>query len=218
MSTTDDYVALITNEHRDKQNFVATMRALTQGPSDVQNLLAALNLKFDLDQAIGVQLDQVGVWAGITRQVAVPLTGVYFAFDTVGVGFDQGSWQGPFDPSVGLVNLDDANYRVVIKAKVAANHWDGTLPDFLKIMALVFAGTPTLIFATDNQDMSMTVGLAGHLPSAVLISLLHGGYLVPKPEGVRLNYISTSLDGSPIFGFDLNNGYIAGFDQGAWGV
>jgi len=36
---------------------------------------------------------------------------------------------------------------------------------------------------------------------------------------VRVNYtIVTSVDTAPLFGFDVNNQYIAGFDIGAWGT
>ena len=37
-----------------------------------------------------------------------------------------------------------------------------------------------------------------------------------KPEGVGLNYAVTTVDGSPVFGFDMNNSQVAGWDTGAW--
>lgn len=56
------------------------------------------------------------------------------------------------------------------------------------------------------------------MPSAVFLALLAGGYIPLKPEGVRVNYtVVTTVDGAPMFGFDMNNQFVAGFDAGAWG-
>nr|WP_230946052.1 DUF2612 domain-containing protein [Burkholderia vietnamiensis] len=64
----------------------------------------------------------------------------------------------------------------------------------------------------------MTIGIAGKVPSAVFLALLAGGYIPLKPEGVRVAYtIVTTVDGAPMFGFDMNNQFVAGFDTGAWG-
>ena len=38
-----------------------------------------------------------------------------------------------------------------------------------------------------------------------------------KPSGVRLNVIKTSVSTEPLFGFDVSNNIIAGFDEAAWG-
>ncbi|HEP6287958.1 TPA: DUF2612 domain-containing protein, partial [Burkholderia vietnamiensis] len=39
-----------------------------------------------------------------------------------------------------------------------------------------------------------------------------------KPEGVRVAYtIVTTVDGAPMFGFDMSNQFVAGFDSGSWG-
>jgi len=217
-ASTDDYVALLTGEHRNKQNFVAVVRALTAGPSDLINVEQGLVQNFDLDQAIGVQLDQDGLWIGAARTLDAPLPTTYFAFDTFGVGWDEGTWYEDGQPVSGLTVLDDTAYRTLLKSKIGANQWDGTLPSLIAIMQAVFAGTSTNVFASDEQNMSMTVGLSGALPTPVQIALLRGGYLVPKPMGVHVNYFTTTVDGAPLFGWDVENTYIQGWDEGAWGA
>ena len=212
-----DYTGLITSEHNQRPKFMATVSALAQSMVDLQNVLGSLPGKFDLDAAEGDQLDSVGEWVGISRYVATPLTGVYFSFDTAGLGFDQGSWKGPCDPDSGITRLDDGTYRLVIRAKIGANHWDGTLGSSKAILDSIFSGG-TFVFIQDNQDMSMTIGIAGTIPSAVFLALLAHGIIRLKPEGVRVNYmIVTSSDGAPIFGFDVENNLVSGFDVGAWG-
>lgn len=148
----------------------------------------------------------------------IPLTDVYFSFDTESLGFDQGSWKGPFDPDTGLTRLDNDTYRLVIHAKIGANHWDGTLESSRAILDSIFGGG-TFVFIQDNQDMSMTVGIAGVIPSSVFLALLRNGLILLKPEGVRINIvIVTSVDGTPLFGFDMENDLVSGFDTGTWGT
>lgn len=217
MASLSDYLALITTEHSGKPKYMAMLEGVLGPMVDALNASAQLSADFDLDQAIGAQLDVVGLWVGIGRRVKTPLVGVYFSLDTDGLGFDQGVWKGPFDPDSGVVELDDDTYRVLIKAKIGANHWDGTLGASKEILDLVFSDD-THVFIQDNQDMSMTIGVSGAMPSAISLSLLTGGYIPIKPEGVRVDYyIVTSTDG-PLFGFDVSNEYISGFDQGSWGT
>lgn len=215
MADATDYTQLITSEHNDRPRFMAMVALVTGSLADATNAALSLPDAFDLDAAIGAQLDVVGQWVGITRQVKTPLA-VYFAFDTEGLGFDQGTWRGRFDPDSGLTQLDDDTYRLLIRAKIGANHWDGTLAGSKPILDLVFPG-PAVAFIEDNQDMSMTIGIAGVPPSALELALLTGGYIPIKPEGVRVNYITTTAPG-PIFGFDVDNSLIAGFDEGSWGA
>ena len=114
MATIGQYEDLIVPEHQGQPNFTATVDLSCQPYVDEQNLLANYDLLFDLDVAVGAQLDAVGVRIGRSRQVTTPLTGVYFAWDTAGLGWDQGYWQGEFDPSTGVTSLDDATYRLLL--------------------------------------------------------------------------------------------------------
>ena len=218
MADLSQYTDLITSEHNKRPKFMAVVETLAEPMVDLQNVLSAMPGKFDLDNAVGDQLGTIGLWVGISRDVPVPLTGVYFSLDIDGLGFDQGSWKGPFDPDAGLTRLDDDTYRLVIRAKIGANHWDGTLESSKAILDSIFGGG-TFVFIQDNQDMSMTIGIAGVIPSAVFLAVLANGFIPLKPEGVRINIvIVTTVDGAPMFGFDMSNNLVAGFDTGAWGT
>jgi RNAse (barnase) inhibitor barstar len=217
MSAVTDYTSLITSEHSSKPRFAAMFAAVAQCFVDQINVMQSIPAAFDLDTAVGVQLDAVGLWAGITRQVKTPLN-VYFSLDTANLGFDQGNWQGPFDPSTGLTSLDDGTFRTLIRAKIAANSWDGTIPGAASAYANLFAGSGSFIFIQDGGDMTMTVGVSGAIPSALLRALFSGGYLHLKPEGVRANYVVPSVNNTSLFGFDVSNQYIRGFDAGSWAV
>lgn len=216
MASTDKYLALITGQHRGKPKFAATVLGAVAPLVDLQNLIGTFPAAYDLDSAVGVQLDAVGLWVGRSRTVATPLAGVYFSWDTEGLGWDQGVWKGPYDPDTGVVSLDDETYRVLLRAKIAANSWDGTLPGAKAVLDWAFNDPDTHVFVQDNMDMSMTIGVAGKLPTPIVRALITGGYIPVKPEGVRLNYAVTTVDGAPLFGFDMNNSQVAGWDTGAW--
>ena len=64
------YLALITSQHAGAQNFVTMVGGTVQPFADEQALLSGLPALFDLDAAVGVQLDVIGLWAGVTRFVA----------------------------------------------------------------------------------------------------------------------------------------------------
>lgn len=210
-----DYTKLITSEHSDKPNFMAVVTALCQPFVDELSTLNSLPAAYDIDIAIGVQLDDVGRWVGISRNIQTPLN-VYFSFDTAGLGFDQGTWFGPFDATSGLTTLPDDSYRTLLYAKIGNNQWDGTVPNAYTFLNKVLGADNAVI--QDNGDMSMLFGYMGAVPlNAVTISLLENGYLDVKPVGVRINsYITPSVPGSPFFGFDVENPTISGLDVGGW--
>lgn len=212
-----DYTSLITSQHRHKPKFKSMVSAVAGAFDEVRTVFEQIVQSYDLDVAVGDQLDAIGLWVGLSRYISTPLA-VYFSLDTAGLGFDQGNWKGPYDPDTGLTRLDDSTYRTMIRAKIGANNWDGTAGGMLAIFQRAFSGTGALPFVIDNQDMTMTVCLAGASPPALLKSLLTHGYLPLKPAGVKVNYLQTSVSGSPLFGFDINNQYISGFNSGAFAI
>jgi Protein of unknown function (DUF2612) len=210
------YTDLITSEHSQKPKFVATVDVSVSGGLRVEEVLDSFTGDFDLDTAIGAQLDVIGEWVGRSRLVSIPLTDVYFVLDGY-PGLDEGAWQGPYDPDSGLVALDDESYRFLIRAKIAANSWDGTIPSAYAVWQEAF-NDGSIIIIQDNQDMSMVVGIAGMPPNAVTTALISGGYIPLKPAGVRVNYWALAQEAGPIFALDVDGigPALAGFDLGNW--
>ena len=170
----------------------------------------------DMDGAIGVQLDATGGRGGRSRELSLPLQGVYFALDISGVGLDEGIWKGEFDPESGLTTLPDDQYRTLLKAKVAANAWDGTTPGAYDVWETAFSDSGSYIVIQDNQDMSMAIGIAGLQLDRVTEQLLLQGYLPLKPEGVRVSYYAVSSNEGPLFALDAESEALAGLDHGSW--
>jgi hypothetical protein len=210
------YTDLITSQHAARAKFSATIEALTQPALDLQAVMGGFPADYDLDSAVGAQLDVVGEWVGQSRFVVVPLDGVYFAFNTDGVGFNQGYWLGRYDPTTGSSALPDEAYRALLKATVALNHWDGTVPAAAAAIAPLFPDNA--VYIQDRQDMSISVAVGGPPLDRLLSALLTGGYLALKAATVRIDFTFTSFPPLPVFGFGADNEFIGGFNHGAWGV
>lgn len=212
-----NYLDLVTSEHAKREKFIATLTALLQPLSDNVDLIASLPAKFDISVAVGDQLDAVGKWVGQSRVVNSELTGVYFSFDTDGVGFDEGAWFGPGDSPTGLSTLPDDTYRLLLYARIAINQWDGTEPGAVNGFAAMFEAEGFRIALQDNQDMTMgMVGLTGDV-GPLLQALFEQGYMDFRPAGVRINeHVVPSVPGAPFFGFGPETGLIGGFGTGAW--
>lgn len=215
--TTDEYLSLITSAHSDKPRFEATVAVGVSPFARVQEVLNSLVFEFDIDTATGVQLDVVGEWVGRSRRIDTPLVGVYFAWDDLdSTGWDSGVWKDIHDPESGLVDLPDDAYRLLLKSKVAANNWDGTIPQAYEVWTSAF-GTGTYLLIQDNQDMSMVVGIAGQPLSIVEQALLTKGYIPLKPEGVRIDYYAVAPAAGPLFAWDISeSSATAGWETGLW--
>ncbi|HHA1954404.1 DUF2612 domain-containing protein [Enterobacter ludwigii] len=220
------YTGLITNYHATKPKFYdhidLSTRPLTNISLSMQGLLTA----FDLDKAVGVQLDILGLWIGRSRIVRQPINGVYFSWDTDDLGYDQGVWQGPYDPDSGYTSLSDETYRIILKAKIAINNWDGRNDSLPTILDAATEGSGIRMQIVDNQDMTISVWVFPETDindvSLELIAAIRQGYLTIKAAGVWAGSIETPAvetpsEGNKFFGFDMENDYFAGFDSGAWG-
>lgn len=219
------YTGLITNYHATKPLFVQHVDLSTRPLTDTATALNSLLTLLDIDTAVGPQLDILGEWIGRSRYVVTPISGIYFAWDADSLGYDQGVWQGPYDPDNGYTALSDETYRVILKAKIAINNWDGTNDTLPPILDNALAGSGLRMQIVDNQDMTISIWVFPETDiasaSLELIAAIKQGYLTIKAAGVwggsiEIPAVETPSVGSRFFGFDMDNDYIAGFDEGAW--
>lgn len=150
MRTTDDYVALITPLYSTKPKFVATIEASVDPLVRLQALLNGLPQDFDIDTAIGAQLDAVGVRVGRSRELVTPLPAFFFSWGDPARCWGRGIWFGPHDTKYGIRLLDDDTYRRLLKAKVLSNAWDGTVAGEQGILDAFFIDPATHTFVEDR--------------------------------------------------------------------
>jgi Protein of unknown function (DUF2612) len=180
------YQDLLTSEYRPgpSPEFNQWLAAVLSIANDITNCLLSITQAFDLDFAIGVQLDVLGQIVGVSRTVN-------------------------FQPSNGVSPiLDDTTYRILIKATIAQNQWDGTIGALYPVWNQLFPGGKITII--DNQNMTATILVTGSFTS-IIQDLIVNGLIVPRPQAVAYTFVFGT---QPFFGFDTNNDLIAGFDIG----
>ena len=78
-------------------------------------------------------------------------------------------------------------YKRALRAKIIRNQFRGQQGELAPIWETVF-GDELGLTVVDNQNMSMAVDLTAGGYGQETLSLLLGGYIVPKPLGVRILY------------------------------
>lgn len=178
------YQNLLSSQWRNSAKLTALLYVLLKKFDDVSQCMVQMDAALDLDNAEGPQLDQCGAVAGVGRTVS-------------------------FQPTGGVSPvLDDTSYRLLIKAKIAQNQWDGTIGSLYPIWQSLFPGGKIVV--ADQQNMTAEIIMSGAFTSIVK-DMISNGLIVPRPEGVEYTYTFATL---PIFGFDESTALVAGFDQG----
>lgn len=180
------YLNLLTSEYSEASQFKQWLLAVLNIANDTSNLLSFITSAFDLDYAIGAQLDVVGQLEGISRVVQ-------------------------FQPSGGASPvLSDSDYRLLIRATRANNQWDGKMDSLYSIWNQLFPGGNLTIL--DQQNMTAIIILTGSF-SSIIQDMIVNDLIVPRPQAVQYTY---DIGGLPFFGFDRDDAFIAGFDVGKW--
>jgi len=209
-----DYIKLFTSQYQNSSKMLAWARSFMDMVDDIKDMAQSLSFYFSFfriidkdaisyvpnalttkagsytftsfDACVGNQLDILGVILGISRQVT-------------------------FDPTDGSSPvLDDDTYRILLKARVIMNHWDGKAASLQEKWKELFPGGKIVV--QDNQNMTVSVTIYVGL-SQMIVDLITNEYIVPRPQGVLMNYYYGT---PPFFGFDRDDTYVSGFDTGNW--
>ena len=106
--------------------------------------------------------------------------------------------------------VTDDVYRIMIKARIIQNVWKGTVLNLYEMWDNLFPDNQGLQIQ-DLQDMSFNIVLLGNYSKMIQELIVHG-YIIPKPEGVRINTLSfIDTDGLQIFAYDYNNINYSGY-------
>lgn len=181
---TSYYRDLITSEYRLAPHFMAWLEAGLTAMNDAQPTAEELISAFDLDHAKGIQLDILGRILGRARTIN-------------------------FNPESGSAVLDDDTYRMMLRAKIVWNTWDGTITALYDLWGELFPDNQLII--ADNQDMTMDVLFVGDFTD-LESEIITNGYIIPKPEGVRINFYVIDVT---VFSYGYQNKILQGYGA-AW--
>ena len=154
----NDYLNVVTSEYRDKAKARAFLKAKIDFIEDLMKCLAGMPENFDLDKAVGKQLDILGEIIGASRIVSVSSTEAFY--------------------------LTDEDYKIYIKSKIAKNVWNGEIDSLQNVWYELFGKYLGIV---DNQDMSINVYIIGNFSNNI-IYLIKNHKIIPKPVGVKVNY------------------------------
>ena len=168
------YVNLLVLQYRQKPNARA-MVATTVTPVLMDYLPVAVQDAFDLNTAVGKQLDIIGKYCGVTRY--------------------NNTFSGP-------ITLTDSDFLSLIKMAITQNNAGSSLADIQALLNMFFPGD---ILVFDFQNMRLDYYLTPAIGSAELAQVFVTSNILPKPMGVQLGVTVYSPNVFKFFGFRTTN-------------
>lgn len=178
---TIDHVALglsrVAVQFQASPNFLAYLTAILTADNELEGVFQQVAQQVDIDLAEGVNLDTIGVIVGISRVL-------------------PGGAGNPL--SAGQSILSDAQYRMLLRAKIVKNHSRGSNEDIIKGLNYLFNTDYSAI--DDNNDMSISIGV-GAMLDIVQQTMLNLLDILARPAGVLIRY-RAMFNGHAYFGFE----------------
>lgn len=214
MALVEETTNLLIKQYWEKPKAKAEIELQASTWEKARAFLAALDPAFDLDNAVGAQLDVLGRIVGISRSVPDVIPKVYFGFSINPINkgfaskFDQlrigGPFYSKFSSAFTDLQLGDSDYRFFIRVKASLNRAAGYLSSdkYISIQDVVLAAFDGRAFVVDNLDMTLTLYVSPVF-SLDRLRLIQALNLLPKPQGVRYRMIVQAEPGAT-FGFKNN--------------
>jgi len=228
-TTVKYYQDLMLYQHQVQPKATATIALIVRQaicdllPLDVQNA-------FDIETAEGAQLDVIGKYVGLSRQVAIELDQPYYRFalsesyspsfpvvgfiDSSDPEINDGSvWYKTVYAGESFHTLTDYQYRTMMMLKIVLNNSDNTLKSIDETL-FQFFGSDLVLW--DNKDMTLSYAINPAAQSTITLAYQLG--LIPKPQGVGISGIWKNY--GALFAFtdsSEENGNITGFSDSTVG-
>lgn len=228
------YRKLTTSEYRGSPRFQSMVKRMAGYGAVLDVFIHKMIDAFDLETATHDQLDILGECVGITRNLNFepsPMAKTEIICPPPHLlkldekpESDYTLYKTPMPHTMGgamvisgfapgdaadAPDVNDEVYRTLIKAKIVRNGWKGNVLDLYEMWEALFPKQTLQI--QDMQDMSFNIILTGEF-SRFTQELISHGYIIPKPEGVRINRITLiSTDGKPIFSYKYNDADYSGY-------
>jgi hypothetical protein len=210
----DQYTLLLIKQYWEKPKAKAEIEHMMSGWQKIADLMRAFEVEFDLDSARGYQLDILGKIVGVPRVVPAVLPRIRFGFSNNpnSKGFasrfnllrESAPFANRFEPRFTAQQLDDPQYRRLIRVKVAKNICAAymTSDERISIQDVINSAFRGRAYVVDNQDMTLTLYVS---PSVSLdeLRLIRRLDLLPKPQAVRYKFV-IQAEPSVTFGFSNN--------------
>lgn len=213
---TDNYRKLLIVQYADKPKAIAHINNIIGSLEDVYDLANLFEEAFDVDMAVGKQLDIIGKIVGIARKVPFSVPKNYFGFsDNTATAYPMGNkfvsvvaypFKNKFEIPYTTGELNDNDFRFFIKAKIIKNYVKAKMIDTTDRLSLQDAIDNLFdnkAYVVDNQDMTMTIYIDNTF-NFDMIQYIKQLDLIPRPQAVEYKTVVSYSEGST-FGFGVNN-------------
>lgn len=233
MQNLDYYKRLVSSEYRHSPRFTAMVQKLLSYGLEIDDSINNMIVAFEVDNASTAQLDILGQIVGVSRQLNFEISVASISDVICPSPAEMASGKvypiiytptpdklastpmltGYPPAEMGVDNLlDDEVFRLMIKARIIQNTWKGTIGELYDLWDAVMGANKKLSIE-DLQDMSYNIVLQGDYTQLEEELIIHA-YVIPKPEGVRINVLTfVSTDGLPLFSYDYNTMRYSGYES-----
>lgn len=160
------YIDLLSPHNRSLPRFSAITALILSQAEDLLEVLEDLPLSRRIDSASGVCLDLIGRLLDAGRVVELP------ASETPGAS------RIPF-------TLTDEQFRLLLRARVYSQHWDGTNEGVRACLDDLFGFAETRVLFSDHGDRTIRLTIPDTV-TGVTRSMLLSGLLFPHPPAVTI--------------------------------
>lgn len=189
-------------QYADKEVIEAFLSAVATELDSIDSVLYDLKYNRWIDTGSGKQLDGIGTIVSqdriISDAVAIPFFGFYGQNNTT--GFNQARFRSKDESYLSSDTLSDAEYRLVLWAKVSKNNSLGYLEDTIKSVQFIFDTDLVIIQDVGNAKFSIGIGRTITASEKTLAKALD---LFIRAGGVSYQFIS-SFDKDNVFGFSTS--------------
>lgn len=188
------YTSLITSEHNQLPKFMSMMTAVCGSIAEITAGIRSITPAFDLDKAVGAQLDIVGLWVGQSRVIDNVLLQGFFGFSDDPEALTFGEINNPaiggifaeYGQSVTTTTvLEDNDYRTVLRARIVRNQSSGTLADIERALNFVFGAQCRIV---DPGNFNLTIFVSTPI-TPTQQTLLRQLDILPRPAAISINNI-----------------------------
>lgn len=160
------------------QSLYAPMNALDAA-------LQQLTQLYNIDTAVGVQLDGIGSIVGQKRIVSNALYLAFFGYQgqQAGRAYGVAPYRQDNQTYTGSVTLDDVDYRTLIRLKIAVNNGHGTVPEIITACRSIFQTNSVTVTVNGPAAITVNVGIIIDPASALYAEALS---FIPAPAGVAV--------------------------------
>ena len=182
-------------QYSDKPKAVQWYNITPSLGDEISNAYELVRSTYDIDAAVGAQLDVIGRIVVIDRgfeSLVVFEPDTYFG--GIGLASQFGGVDSQFESTGEVLSseVSDAVFRILIRAKIAKNNSEATMDGVVDALSYITSSSPIQVI--DNENMTMSVSFGSELTDIERF-VFNTFDVVPRPQGVQfLGYVEeTSL-------------------------